>query len=128
MSAKNNLVYQLLSNQSLSASFNSPPTVIRNLDNCSYQINATTTNSQGTFQVQVSNDYFVNEANGNTVENLGTWVPLTLAGGVPTVSAADTDISIALTQLPFYAVRLAYISTTPGTGICDIFVTDKRLS
>lgn len=125
--SKANLVYQLLSNQSLSASFTSPPTVVRTLDNCSYQINVTTTDSQGTFQVQVSNDYYVSEANSSDVINSGTWVPITLAGGTPTVAAVSTNIVINLNQLPFYAVRIAYISTTAGTGTCNCFITDKRI-
>lgn len=127
MSAKNNLIYKLLSNQSLSASFNSPPTVIRNLDNCSYQINVVTTDSQGTFQVQVSNDYYVSEPT-NVVENPGNWIPLTLAGGTPSVVGVDTNIVIDLNQLAFYAVRVAYISSTAGTGTCNVYVSDKRLS
>lgn len=127
MSRKNVLVYQLASNQSLSTSFQSAPTIVRYLDNCSYQIDVTTTNSTGTFQVQVSNNYHVNEGNDSVVTNPGTWIPLTLAGGVPTVSGADDQIMINLNQLPFYAVRLAYLSTIAGTGTCSIYITDKAV-
>lgn len=134
MSAKNALVTQLFSASnnpifSLSTSFTSPITVVRNLDNCSYQINVTTTDSDGTFQVQVSNDYYV-EPNTNVVVNPGNWVALTLTssgGPVPTVSATSTIITINLNQLPFYATRLAYISTTAGTGTALIYVADKRI-
>lgn len=135
MSRKNTLVTQLGPNGagpsatpfSLSASFNSPPTVVRHLDNCSYQINVTTTNSVGTFQVQVSNDYYVNEGNDSVVVNPGTWIPLTLAGGTPFVAAANDNIVINLNQLPFYAIRLAYTAGTPGTGTATVFITDKVL-
>lgn len=112
---------------SLSTNFNAPVTVVRFLDNCSYQINVTTTDSSGTFAVEVSNDYYVNEGNDAVVMNPGNWIPLTLAGGTPTVSAADTLITVNLNQLPFYAVRLSYNSTTAGTGICRVFITDKVL-
>lgn len=135
---KNTLVTQLSSsatikNQpfSLAAAFSSPPTVVRFLDNCSFQINVLTTDSTGTFAVEVSNDYYVNEGNNSVVTNPGTWVPLTLAGasnaGIPTVAAADTNITISLNQLPFYAVRLSYAPTVAGTGLASIFVTDKQV-
>lgn len=127
MASKTNIVYKLLKNQSLSASFTSPATVVRTYDNFSYQINVTTTDSEGTFQVQVSNDYYVNEANGNVIENPGNWIPLTLAGGTPSVVAADTNIAIDLNQLGFYAVRIAYISTVAGTGTANVYVTGKRI-
>lgn len=112
---------------SLAASFNTPATVVRFLDNCSYQVNVVTTDSSGTFAVEMSNDYYVNPASG-TIENAGNWIPLTLTsalGAVPTVAATSTNISINLNQLPFYAVRLAYTSGTAGTGTCVIFISDK---
>lgn len=126
MSAKNTLVTTLVTNQSLSTSFNTAPTVVRYLDNCSYQINVSTTDSTGVFNVQVSNDYYVQETEG-TVQNAGNWITLTLAGGTPTVAATSDYITINLNQLPFYAVRLAYTSAIAGTGTCSIFITDKRL-
>lgn len=133
MSRKNSLVTQLINPTngskvfSLATSFTSPATVVRFLDNCSYQINVTTSDSSGVFQVQVSNDYYVNEGNDSVVSNPGTWIPITLAGGAPTVAGADTDIAISLNQLPYYGVRLAYTSSVAGTGTCTIFVTDKAI-
>lgn len=130
MSAKNTLVYNLTPTpQSLSTDFISPPTVVRFLDNCSYQINVTTIDSVGTFVVEVSNDYYVDEGNNSVVSSQGNWVALQLSGGsgIPFVNAANDTIAISLNQLPFYAVRLRYTSTTAGTGTCAIFVTDKRL-
>lgn len=126
-SQKRILVTQISANQSLSASFTSPATVVKYLDNCSYQINITTTDSTGTFFVEVSNDYVVYETT-NQVETPGNWVPLTLAGGTPTVGGDDDTIVINLNQLPFYAVRLRYVSQTAGTGICNIFIADKAIS
>lgn len=112
---------------SLATSFNTPATVVRFLDNCSYQMNVVTTDSVGSFAVQMSNDYYVNPASG-VIENQGNWIPLTLTsamGAIPTVAATSTNISINLNQLPFYAVRLAYTSTTAGTGTAQIFIADK---
>lgn len=131
MARKNVLVYNLTPTPlSLSTSFVTAPTVVRYLDNCSYQINVVTTNSTGTFQVQVSNDYYVNEGNDDVVMNPGTWVPLTLSGGtngMPFVAAANDQIVISLNQLPYYAIRLAYTSTIAGTGTASIYITDKQV-
>lgn len=135
MSRKNTLITQVGPNAvgpqatsfSLTTSFTSSPTVVRYLDNCSVQINVTTTDSVGTFQLQVSNDYYVNEGNDSVVMNPGNWVPLTLAGGTPFVAAQNDNIVVNLNQLPFYALRLAYISTTPGTGTCTVYISDKAI-
>lgn len=126
MSRKNTLIYTLAEGQSLAASFQTEPTIVLRLDNCSYQINVTTTDSEGTFAVEISNDYRVNETTG-VVTNAGTWIPLNLAGGTPIVNAANDTIAISLNQLPFYAVRLAYTSSVAGTGTCDIFISDKQI-
>lgn len=126
MSKKASNRYLLASAQSLSASFNSTPTIIMNQDNISYQINVTTTNSQGTWKVQASDDYQV-PAGTTQIENPGNWVDLTLGGGTPNVNAANTIINISLNQTTFAAIRLAYTSTTAGTGHCDIWVMEKRL-
>lgn len=134
MARKTTVTTQLFSNPatplvpfSLSAGFTSPITVVEHLDNCSYQINVSTTNSVGTFAVEVSNDYHVNSSANGTVTNPGNWTALTLAGGTPSVNAAPDTIVINLNQLPFYAVRLRYTSTTAGTGTSTIFITDKQL-
>ncbi len=124
MARKNTLKYQLLTGQSLATSFISPVTFIRNTDNVSYQIDVFTSDSTGTFSVQVSDDYSLNEA--NVVVNPGTWVTLTLSG-VPTVSAANDVIGISLNQLPYDAIRLAYTETTPGTGTCNAIITSKQI-
>lgn len=125
MARKNVLVTELVAAQSLAASFTTQPTIVKFLDNCSYQINVTTTNSTGTFAVQVSNDYAVSEPT-DTVTNTGTWNALPI-GGTPTVVAANDVITIDMNQLPFYAVRLAYTSTIAGTGHVAIYITDKTL-
>lgn len=132
MSRKHSLVTHLVNPTtstpvfSLASSFTSPATVVRYLDNCSYQINISTTDSVGTFSVQVSDDYYVNEGNDLVVMNSGTWTTIPLSGG-PVVSAANDSIVIDLRQLPFYATRLLYTSTTAGTGTAQIYITDKSI-
>ena len=124
MARKNTLKYQLLTDQSLSGNFISPVTFIRNTDNVSYQINIDTIDSIGSFFVEVSDDYAVNEA--NSVTNPGQWVRLTLSGD-PFVNAADDIIGISLNQLPYDAIRLVYESSTPGTGTCSAIITSKQI-
>lgn len=126
MARKDTVRTELLVQQSLSASFTSPITIIRNLDNCSYQMNITTTNSIGTFQVQASNDYDTYSPT-NEVTNTGNWIPLTLGGGVPFVNAANDNIIIDLNQLPYNAIRISYTSTTAGTGHLDLWLVCKQV-
>lgn len=101
--------------------------MITYLDNCSYQINITTTDSTGTFLVQGSNDYQAREA--VQIPNVGNWVTLPLSGpnANPVVAAANDSILIDLKQLPFNAIRLSYTSTIAGTGVVDIFIECKEL-
>ena len=124
MARKNVLLYQLLKAQSLSTSFTSPVTSIRYGDNVSYQINITTTDSTGSFVVEASDDYSVTA--DNVIVNPGNWVTLTLSGS-PTVAATNDIIGISMTQLPYLAIRLRYVSSTPGTGVCDAFITSKEI-
>lgn len=127
MARKDTIQHKLNSTpQSLAASFLSPVTFIQHLDNCSYQINITTTNSIGTFKVQGSNDYTPNVV-GNTVASSGTWVDLPLGGGTPNANAANDNIMIDLNQLPFNAIRLSYTAGTAGTGTCDMWLVCKQV-
>jgi hypothetical protein len=121
---KNTLVYPVALNQSLSSTFTTSPTIIRYLDNCSYQIVITTTDSIGTFAVQGSNNY---QENLGSIPSNSDWVDLTLGGGTPFVNAANDDIIIDLNQLPFNAIRLSYTSGTAGTGTCNIYLVCKEL-
>lgn len=129
MARKNIVTKKISAAQSLAANFTSEPTVIQFLDNVSYQINITTTNSTGSFVVQASLDYepagAVDPMSG--VPNSGNWVDLVLSGGTPTAAAANDSILIDLNQLPFKAVRLKYTSTIAGTGTADVYVAAKQL-
>lgn len=127
MARKNILRQELSSSQSLAASFQSTPTIITYLDNCSYQINVITTNSTGTFSIQGSVDYATRtqEEPGNT----GNWIDLPLGGSsvAPVAAAANDSILINLNQVPFNALRVSYVSTISGTGTCEIWLLDKQL-
>lgn len=127
MARKNILRHQLVASQSLASSFNSTPTVIAYLDNCSYQINITTTNSTGTFGVQGSVDY--QEATPNQLGNAGHWIDLPLGGSAaaPVAAAANDSILINLNQVPFNALRITYTSTIAGTGTAELWLLDKQI-
>ena len=114
----------IASNQSLATSFTSTPTIVDYLDNVSYQINVSTTDSAGTFAVQASLDYFPGDANNKPVA--GNWADLELSR-VPTVASASDVILISLNQVPFRALRIAYTSTTAGTGTCNIIIEAKMV-
>lgn len=129
MARKSVLPYVVAAAQSLTANFTTIPTVINYLDNVGYQITVTTTNSTGTFAVEVSNDYRP-PASGPEfpVPNAGTWTPLTLGGSaVPNANATNDTITISLNQLPFSAIRLSYTSTVAGTGVAKIILFAKTV-
>lgn len=117
--------YPLVLAQSLSANFTSAPTMVPFLDNFAYQINVSTTDSQGAFEVEGSLDYKINPVTGH-VENPGNWVMLNLSG-TPNVNQANDTIGISLNQVPFNAIRLVYLSIIAGTGVADIYVEAKQL-
>lgn len=126
MARKNTLEYTLLEAQPLDAAFESPVTLVKQLDNCSYQINITNTTSTGFFVVQASNDYGINEIT-NDITFAGTWADLPL-GGTPTLQASNDTILINLNQLPFKAIRIVYVPNAPGgDGLCDIKLFCKQI-
>lgn len=125
MSRKNTLEYPIATGQSLATSFVSPATTVLTLDNCSYQINVTTTNSTGSFTVETSNDYNDNLVT-NTVTAAGTWATLPI-GGTPVANAANDSIFIDINQIAFKAIRVRYASTIAGTGTCDIKLVCRQI-
>ena len=125
MARKNVVVYQVGTNLAMSANFTTAPTLIKYLDNCSYQINIATTDSTGSFSVEGSLDYAIDETTGK-VTNPGNWIALVLSG-TPTAAAANDSILIDLNQLPFNAIRLVYDSTVAGTGIANVYVMCRQL-
>lgn len=125
MARKDVVLTTLAPAQSLAANFTGPVTVIRYLDNIAYQINVTTSNSTGTFKVQGSLDYTINEPT-NKVTNTGNWADLPLTGS-PVAAAANDVIVINMNQLPYNAIRLVYTSTVAGTGTAAIYLMARQL-
>ena len=124
MARKDTVVSQVVTNQSMAASFTSPVTVVRNLDNCSYQINFTTSDAVGSFVVEGSNDY-KNNVPGDQILNAGNWIALDL-GGTPVAASANDQILIDMNQLPFNAIRFRYVRTS-GTGTLNAFISCKQI-
>jgi len=124
---KNSTNFRLLQAQSMKSSFTTPPTIVQFMDNIGYQINVDANGSSGTFAVEASLDYVPSDPTQEKPASSGTWVPLTLAGGTPTISGSDDTISIALQQVPFKALRLSYTSSVAGTGVCDIWVNVRQI-
>jgi hypothetical protein len=99
---------------SLSTAFNTVYTNMDRLDNVSYQINITTTNSTGIFTLQASSDpLFVN------------W---STVGTAATVNGTNDTAIVWVNQEYCSAyVRLVYTPTIPGTGTCVIILTAKDI-
>lgn len=114
----------LEASKSLSTAFTTTPTVIDFQDNVCYQIDITTSDSTGTFVVQVSLDYVQGDANNRAVA--GNWIDLTMSG-TPIAAAANDDIVISLNQLPYHAIRLKYTPTIAGTGTAKITIMAKNV-
>lgn len=125
MSRKNTLEYPIATGLTLATSFVTAATTVLTLDNCSYQINVTTTNSTGSFTVETSNDYNDNLVT-NTMTATGTWATLPI-GGTPVAAAANDSVFIDINQIAFKAIRIRYVAGTPGTGTCDIKLVCRQL-
>lgn len=128
MARKDIVIKKIASAESLAATVTFAPTLIKWLDNVSYQINITTTNSVGSFSVQASLDY---EPAGSvdpmsTSPNTGNWVDLNLTD-TPIANGANSSILIDLNQLPYKAIRLKYTSSVAGTGVCDVYVMARQI-
>lgn len=125
MSKKGSLLkFQNITDGDMSAAITSVVTALPFLDNIGIQLNVTTSDAVGTFQVQVSADH-AQDSQG-VVSNAGHWIPLTLSG-TPTVASADTDISIDINELAFPWIRVVYVRTS-GSGTVQGFITAKGLA
>lgn len=109
------------------ATTNSNPVYILNLDNIGLQLNVAGT-ANGTFTVQISVDYN-QDAEGN-VTNVGHWIDLRNADGTPvseTVAASSpSEIYFDLNQLSAPWVRIQFVSTS-GSGTVSGFASGKMI-
>lgn len=106
------LPHRLEEAKSLATAFTSTITDIPYLDNLGVQINVTTTNSTGTFTIETSIDKV-------------SWV--TLPVGTISVAAATDQFFVNMNNLPFQSIRVKYVPTIAGTGVCDIYVMGKEV-
>lgn len=113
--------YQLLTNGNMAQPITSAVTSIKYLDNIMIEFIATGSPA-GTYQVQVSGDYNVDN-NGNVL-NAGNWAPLTL-NPVPTISGAGV-VLIDANQLSGPFLRCTWTPTS-GTGSLNIFISAKQV-
>jgi hypothetical protein len=104
----------------MGASFTSPVTNIQFLDHVCIQLNFTGTPA-GTFDVQVSADYF-QDSQGN-VQNPGNWISLPLSP-TPAAAGAPNNIMIELFEMSEPFVRVVYTRTS-GTGTFDMYIGAK---
>lgn len=115
--------YKVIDAASMGASLTSTVTNIQYLDNVGVQLNFTTSDAVGTFQVQVSMDYS-QDAAGNVL-NAGNWVTLTLNPS-PTSASATDHIYIDINQVSAPYMRVTYTRTS-GTGTLTAYITGKML-
>lgn len=124
MSGRKNtlLKYQTLTSGSMAGNLTSAVTNIQFLDNICMQMNWTTADAVGTFNVQGSADYAQDDY-GN-VTTTGNWVSIpalaTAAGG------ASGNALLDMQQLSFPWIRVTYTRTS-GSGTANIFISGKQI-
>lgn len=131
MSGRKNVLpkFQLLTAQSMAASFSSRAVNVNYLDNTAFQYHINSGTPSGVLSVEVSVDH-VEDSEGNIIV-AGRWIPLiqpdgvtpvaiTIAAGLP----ADGAFDINQTSFPY--IRLTYTRTS-GTGSMDAFTGAKML-
>ena len=96
----------------LTSSFSTIATSTQYLDNVSYQIIITTSDSTGTFSLQCSSD-------GTNFDTVGT----------AAVAAGANDTATLWVNQEYCSpyVRLHYTSTVAGTGSCTVLLTAKQI-
>lgn len=119
MSKKVLLKFQTITAGSMAGNLASSVTNIEFLDNIGVQLNFTTSDAVGTFQVQVSMDYSpVNPTAAN-------WINLSLSPA-PVAASANDSIYIDLNQLSAPWIRTTYTRTS-GSGTLDAFICGKEV-
>lgn len=101
----------------------SPVTQIEFMDNIGVQLNFTTSDAVGTFNVQVSMDH-TQDQYGN-VTNAGNWINLALSPS-PVAASADNQIFIDLNQLSAPYLRVIYTRVS-GSGTLNGYICGKSV-
>lgn len=110
--------HPILSNEDMSSSFSSDPTVLLNLSMVSYDVSWSGSTPIGTLAVEVSNTVTFN-ADGS-IRSAGNWTPLTSQA----VSGNTGGIFFDVVATAGYAVRLTYTATS-GSGSMSAQVSGK---
>lgn len=97
----------------------STPLVIQQLTLISFQATWSGSSPVGTLQVQISNDFALK--GDGSVRNSGTWTNL---GSTVAVSGNSGSLEIPLVNVPSYAIRIVY-ATTSGTGTIQVILCGK---
>lgn len=132
--SKRNLQFQTLTGGVMTGTtvLTSPVTNLQCLDDIGYQF-SWTGSPVGTFQIQVSADYY-QDAQGN-VQNAGHWVPLTftyLSGAntftsattIPTSVGSPIYLDLPLLSAPW--LRAVYTNIS-GTGVLKMNIACKEV-
>lgn len=105
--------HKLVEGQSLDNSWTSPPVNVQFLDNVGFSIVTSDVSSNtGLFSVEATIDEVY-------------WETLPVSPTIEPLASADASYLVALQQVPFRAVRVAF--TGSGDGTVDIYVTAKEL-
>lgn len=115
--------YLVIKNGDMSGSLISIPSLIQMIPVLSYGVVWTGTPT-GVFNIQVSNDYSLDET--GKVANAGTWATCPVSSATPTLAAAgvaDNGFIDVLTT-GAYAMRLIYTFTS-GVGNLNVTVCGK---
>ena len=123
-SAKRTLFKQLYSQTGVTTSFTTPVTDTTGADNLSYEIiyNGATGPFSGTFSIQGCDQGTI-LPNGTT-QNM-TFSTLTLSG-VPGITTTSDAHLVALNQIPFRFIRLAYNPNGGGAANITVNVYGKE--
>ncbi len=123
MAVKNVLFpYSLVTANTMAASVTSTPTHIAFLDNIAMQIDFTTSDAIGTFDVQGSCDYVKGDAQNAAVT--GNWISLGLS--ISAAASADNHILINMYNIAFPWIRFVYTRSS-GTGVLNVKITGKEI-
>ncbi len=114
--------YKLLTNNTMGATVATTPTHIAFLDDIAIQIDFTTSDAVGTFDVQGSCDYVKGDAENAAVT--GNWISMGLS--IASAASADNHILINMATLAFPWIRVVYTRSS-GTGVLNVTITGKEI-
>ena len=100
----------------LDGSFSSDPISIHDYNDCGVQIKVVTTDNEGQFNIEVTND--------PSDDNM--WDVIDFDPVIPPLAAADLLLTLSMVDVPFTHIRVVYSETAPGTGSVKIIAFGKE--